>query len=63
MGNLFIKGANTYTGATSITSAKIIIKNNSPITSSQIFTGNGGLSIVSVSNNLLSELNFNAVNL
>ena len=57
VGNLFIKGANTYTGATSITLAKIIIKNNSPITSSQIFTGNGGLSIVSVSNNFTSTFN------
>ena len=56
-GNLFIKGANTYTGTTSITSAKIIIKNNSPVTSSQIFTGNGGLSIVSVLNNFTSTLN------
>jgi gliding motility-associated-like protein len=57
MGDLFIKGANTYTGTTSITSAKIIIENDSPITSSAIFTGNGELSIVSVSNSFTTTLN------
>ena len=57
LGDLFLKGANSYSGTTSITSAKIIIKNDSPVTSSSIFIGPGALSIIPVSNSFTSNLN------
>ncbi|WP_370624457.1 autotransporter-associated beta strand repeat-containing protein, partial [Polynucleobacter sp. AM-26B4] len=53
-GDLVLLGANTYTGATTISAGELIIRNNAPSTSTSGFVGPGSLAIESAGTSFTS---------